>query len=136
MRHLLLNFSALTVGAVIAQVLTAVALLIAARVLEPARFGAFIGLFGLVTLAATVADFGINAVSVRRMAHHPEDVAAFTTTLSAKVVMAMALGAIWAMLSLLSVVVGISTASDGLVSMLLAVYLVAAVVSTTLAVPL
>lgn len=136
MRRLLLNSSALTVGAVFAQVLTAVALWLAARVLEPARFGLFVGLLGLVTLAATVADFGVNAVSIRWLAHHPEDGTAFTTTLSAKLLLAVVLGASWVALSVFGVALGMGAEADGFVSALLGLYLVAAVISTTLAVPL
>jgi len=123
-------------GSVFAQVLTAVALWLAARSLDPARFGSFVGLLGLVTLAAAVADFGINAVTIRRLARHPEDAAAFTTTLSAKALMAVLLGALWIGLSLCSVASGILSPENGLVSTLLGVYLIAAVLSTTLAVPM
>lgn len=136
MRRLLLNSSSLLGGAVFAQLLTVIALLVAARELVPAEFGTFIGLFGLVTLAATVADFGVNAVTVRWMANHPDDATAFTVTLSAKLLTAVALGAIWAALSIVSVFTGVAPESVGFVGALLGIYLVAAVVSTTLAVPL
>ena len=136
MRRLLLNSSALTVGSALAQLATAIALLLGARVLGPGTFGAFVGLFGLVSLAATVIDFGINAATIRWLASHAEDAAAFVTTLSAKVFLAFVLGGTWVAVSMAAMAVGALTVEIGVASVLLGVYLVASVTSTTLAVPL
>ena len=135
MRTILANSGVLSAGSLTAQALAAVAYLLAARALRPDQFGFAVGLIGLVTLATSAADFGINAMSIRRLAEDSSDSLAFTRTLSAKITLAALLSFLWVLGCTLLYAHGLDPNEQAVVP-LLAVYLVLNVISTTLAVPL
>jgi lipopolysaccharide exporter len=64
----------LWIGLVLAQALSAVAVAISARHLDPAQFGLIAASVGLALFAGTLADFGVNAQIVRALAQgaHPD----------------------------------------------------------------
>jgi len=128
------NAAQLLGATIAAQLFTALAVIVAARHAAPELLGPVVGVVGLVSLAATVADFGINSLTVRTLAADPSDLDAFTTTLSVKVVMGVALGLLWVVACALALAAG-APPDIAVPALPLGVYLGAWVVSSTLAVP-
>ncbi len=134
MIRLLLNALRMLGANLAAQVLVAIAIVIAARNSDPETLGPIIGLVGLVSLGASIADFGMNSLTVRALASDPSDLQTFTATLSVKLIMGIALGAAWVLLSLAALVIGAPISIIG-PTIPLGVYLGAWVISSTLSIP-
>lgn len=134
MIRLLSNTAQMLVATIAAQAFTVLAVIVAARNTAPELLGPVVGFVGLVSLAASVADFGINSLTVRTLVADPSDLGAFATTLSVKVVVALALGLAWVAACVVALLLG-SLPDVVIATTPLGVYLGAWVVSSTLAVP-
>jgi O-antigen/teichoic acid export membrane protein len=89
------NTILLTGSSMATQALTAVTYWLVARALLPSEFGALSAAIGVATLLLTALDFGINSLTIRHLARQPDDIEAFTSTLSAKVATSCTVGLAW-----------------------------------------
>jgi O-antigen/teichoic acid export membrane protein len=135
MGQLLVNSTAVTAGGYVAQLVTAVMYLIAARHLPPSKFGPVLGAIGLALVIITVADMGINNWVVRRLATSSDRKASsllFEDTFGVKLALALALGLVWIGLCFLAVPFGFRFEDVSP----LGVLVIASIVAATLLVPL
>jgi O-antigen/teichoic acid export membrane protein len=130
-RKLAFNSIVLTIGAYVAQGANVLTYVLAARALGPREFGPLAGTVGIAIIAASFGDFGINGWVIRALARNPSSVDLFKQTLTAKLVLAALLAAIWVTVSLAT----LGRSSLGLPTALLAGYMLCLVVTGTLTVP-
>lgn len=131
MHRLARNSAALSGSMVLAQASTGASYWIVARQLSPSEFGPLVGAVGLAMLLGTIADFGVNAWTVRALAQDPSNVSAFTRTLTAKLLLALLLGLVWTLVT----VVGAVWAHDLGTYALLGAYISVLIMAGTVTVP-
>lgn len=93
---LALNAVVLSLGGYISQVANLILYLLAARDFGPSLFGSLVALIGIVIVITSFADFGINGVTIRALARDASSTDPFIRTLMAKLVIGVALAALWA----------------------------------------
>ena len=131
MRKVAFNSIVLTLGAYFATGASAITYLLAARVLGPTLFGLLLGAIGIAVVVAAFADFGVNGWVIRALARNPSSTELFTTTLTAKLILAALLALAWVAFSLTFV----QPPSLKLPIALLGGYLASQVIVGTLTVP-
>lgn len=121
-----------SLGLLLAQVLTAAFYLLAARAADPSAFGPVMATFGLTILLVQTLDLGLNSLTIRLLAEVGPGAtsAAFQETLGIKLLLLLAVLPAWFVAT--SVLPG---SSDGMVRLSATGYLGAAVLSGTLLVP-
>jgi O-antigen/teichoic acid export membrane protein len=88
-RRLVINSGFLLTGLIGSQLLLAVIYAAAAREMSPGQFGVSLGALGVCGLIAALADFGVNALTVRRLAAAPDDTRAFADAFATRLGLAV-----------------------------------------------
>jgi O-antigen/teichoic acid export membrane protein len=121
----------LLAGLGIGQVAMVIVYWLAARAMDPEAFGPAIGVLGVAIMIVSVADFGLNSLTIRDLARSRDEVAIFRRTLGAKFAIAIMLSGGWTV-----VCAGLQLAGAGSWSYtVLGAYIFLRLIGSTLEVP-